>query len=108
MALALENHSHEVDKMEDGSFDIEDCQDKLNKFMKEELSQKQFLVYDLLFIQHKSEEEVAKKMGYKTSEKGRKAGYKQIKNLKKIFKQKAQEILDKEDIIPVKGVIKWS
>ena len=47
-------------------------------------------------------------MGYKTSEKGRKAGYKQIKNLKKVFKQKAQEILDKEDIIPVKGVIKWS
>ena len=31
------------------------------------------------------------KMGYKTSEKGRKAGYKQIKNLKKIFKQKLKK-----------------
>jgi hypothetical protein len=47
-------------------------------------------------------------MGYKTSEKGRKAGYKQIKNLKKIFKQKAQEILKNEDIISVRGVIPWN
>lgn len=108
MALTLENHTHEVGQMEDGSFDIQLCQDKLNEYMKKELSQKQFLVYDLLFIQHKDEEVVAKKMGYKTSEKGRKAGYKQIKNLKKIFKQKAQEILNREDIIPVKGAIKWS
>jgi hypothetical protein len=76
--------------------------------MKKDLSEKQFTVYKLLFIDHKSEEEVAKKMGYKTSEKGRKAGYKQIKNLKKIFKQKAQEILEKEDIIPVKSVMLWS
>jgi hypothetical protein len=54
------------------------------------------------------EEEVAKKMGYKTSEKGRKAGYKQIKNLKKIFKQKAQEILKTQDIITVRAVTPWS
>ena len=45
---------------------------------------------------------------YKTSEKGRKAGYKQIKNLKKIFKQKAQEILKTEDIIPNTEPPKWS
>ena len=53
------------------------------------------------------EEDVAIRMGYKTSEKGRKAGYKQIKNLKKIFKQKAQEILEKEDVIPDTNVIAW-
>jgi len=47
-------------------------------------------------------------MGYKTSEKGRKAGYKQIKNLKKIFKQKAQDILEHEDIIPYTEPPKWS
>ena len=69
---------------------------------------KQYLVYELLFIKHIDEEEVAQKMGYKTSEKGRKAGYKQIKNLKKIFKQKAQEILKNEDIISVNEVIPWN
>ena len=38
-------------------------------------------------------------MGYKTNEKGKKAGYKQIKNLKKLFKQIALKILQNEDII---------
>ena len=108
MALTLEYHSHEVGSMPDQSFDLMSAQDKLNVFMKKELSPKQYVVYDLLFVQHKEEEDVAKIMGYKTSEKGRKAGYKQIKNLKKVFKEKAQAILDKEDIIPVKGPIVWS
>lgn len=108
MALTLENHTNEVQAMEDNNFNIMDAQDKLNFFMKKELSEKQFLVYKLLFIDNKDEEEVAGEMGYKTSEKGRKAGYKQIKNLKKIFKQKAQEILDKEDVIPDTSVILWS
>ena len=102
MALTIENHSHEVGCMRDGNFSIEDSQDKLNFHMKKQLSPKQFTVYSLLFIENKDEEEVAKIMGYKTSEKGRKAGYKQIKNLKKVFKEKAQEILKTEDIISVR------
>lgn len=108
MALALENHCHEVGGMEDHGFDIMDAQEKLNQFMKKELSQKQYMVYELLYVKHEEEEKVAKIMGYKTSEKGRKAGYKQIKNLKKVFKQKAQSILEKEDIISVKGGLSWS
>ena len=44
------------------------------------------------------EEEVALYLGYKTSEKGRKAGYKQIKNLKAKFKKIAIKIIDKKDI----------
>ena len=108
MALALENHSHEVHSMEDHNFNIVDAQGKLNKCMKKALSTKQYIVYDLLFIKHIDEEVVAEKMGYKTSEKGRKAGYKQIKNLKKIFKQKAQDILKTEDIISVRAVTPWS
>ena len=102
MALTIENHYHEVGSMRDNNFDIIDAQGKLNLHMKKQLSPKQFTVYSLLFIENKDEEEVAKIMGYKTSEKGRKAGYKQIKNLKKVFKQKAQEILDTEDIISVR------
>jgi DNA-directed RNA polymerase specialized sigma24 family protein len=85
-----------------------EAQKKLNEHMKNELSQKQYQVYDLLFVQHLDEEDVARKMGYKTTEKGRKAGYKQIKNLKKIFKQKAQDILKREDIISVGSTILWS
>ena len=53
----------------------------------------------MLFIQNCTEEEVAKYLGFKTSEKKRSAGYKQIKNLKKIFQEKAKEILKEKDII---------
>jgi hypothetical protein len=94
--------------MQDQNFDLLASQDKLNEHMQKELSPKQYKVYELLFVKHLDEEEVAKKMGYKTSEKGRKAGYKQIKNLKKVFKQKAQEILKREDIISVRSTILWS
>ena len=61
MALALENHSHEANAIQDHDFDMTDAQNKLNEFMKQELSEKQFQVYDLLFIQHMDEEKVAKK-----------------------------------------------
>ena len=45
------------------------------------------------------EEEVALKLGYKTNEKGRKAGYKQIKNLKKQYKEKIIKIIRDNDIL---------
>ena len=53
----------------------------------------------MLFFEEKPEEEVAKFMGYKTNEKNRKAGYKQIKNLKKMLREKAEEIIRQNDII---------
>lgn len=108
MALALENHTHEVSAMRDYNFDIHNAQDKLNEHMAKKLSQKQYQVYELLFVQHLDEEDVAKQMGYKTSEKGRKAGYKQIKNLKKMFKETAQEILKTEDIISIYDPPSWT
>jgi DNA integrity scanning protein DisA with diadenylate cyclase activity len=53
----------------------------------------------MLFFDKCSEEDVAKFMGYKTNEKKRKAGYRQVKNLKKLFMQKATEIIEEFDII---------
>jgi hypothetical protein len=53
----------------------------------------------MLFFQDSSEEEVAAFMGYKTNEKKRKAGYRQVKNLKSIFQKKAEEIIKNFDII---------
>ena len=53
----------------------------------------------MLYFEKKSDEEVAIFLGYRSSEKNRKVGYKQIKNLKKLFKDKAVEILKNKDII---------
>ena len=44
------------------------------------------------------EEQVAIEMGFKSNESGRKAGYKQIKNLKNLFKQKAVNLLKNKGI----------
>jgi hypothetical protein len=63
------------------------------------LAPKQYRVYTRLFVDGADEEKVAAEMGYKTNEKGKKAGYKQIKNLKKLFRQVALKILQSEDIL---------
>jgi len=67
--------------------------------MKNALSAEHYTVYVMLFLEKKSEEDVADFMGYKTNEKNRKAGYKQIKNLKNMLKNKAKEIIYQNDII---------
>ena len=100
MALALENHAHEVNAMpEDGLWNMEDSIDKIHYYMKQELNEKKYNIYKMLYVDHLDESEVAKAMGYKTSEKGRTAGYKQIRNLKKFFKEKVTKIIDKYDIV---------
>ena len=51
---------------------------------------------------NKSETEVAALMGYKTSEKNRSPGYKQIKNIKKSIIEKVKKTLFDGDIDIVK------
>jgi RNA polymerase sigma factor (sigma-70 family) len=95
--LALENHSYEI-KNTNNSFEIELAEKRLHEEMKKKLSEKHYAIYQMLFVESLTDEEVAEKLGYKTSEKNRKAGYKQIKNLKKQFKEKAERILKTKDI----------
>ena len=66
--------------------------------MRKSLTPRHFFVYKMLFIDGISEDEVARILGYKSNEKGRKAGYKQIKNLKNQYKNVAKKIIVKEDI----------
>jgi DNA-directed RNA polymerase specialized sigma24 family protein len=98
MALTLEHHSQEVFKQPSDDVPIEEAESRLHKEMKKVLNERQYKIYSLLFIYHREEEDVAKEMGYKTTEKGRKAGYKQIKNLKKLFREKAEKILKTKDV----------
>ena len=97
--LAMEHHDFEVCSTPSNDFDVDSAQEKLHIEMKKHLSEKQYKIYKMLYIDLLEEDEVAKKMGYKSNEKGRKAGYKQIKNLKKQFKEKAVHILQNSDII---------
>jgi hypothetical protein len=99
LPLELENHSREVEEMPLHQLDFSQSISLLNQEMKKVLSENYFRAYQMLFFEKMSDEDVAKFLGYRSSEKNRKIGYKQIKNLKKLFRDKAIEILKNKDIL---------
>ena len=75
--------------------DIESKANDLHKIMKSALKANEWTAYEHLYVYNRSEEETAKLMGYKSNEKNRSPGYKQIKNLKKSIIKKVKEVLEK-------------
>jgi RNA polymerase sigma factor (sigma-70 family) len=71
---------------------------KLHEAMLSRLKPLEKIVYTLVYIENKSDKEVAKIMNYKTTEKGRQPGYKHIKNLKKSIIEKVKKALKKGEI----------
>jgi RNA polymerase sigma factor (sigma-70 family) len=99
MPLAMENHQQEIDNRPETKIDFSGSITRLNEILKYELSEQHYRVYMMLFFENASEDEVAKFMGFKSNEKNRAAGYKQIKNIKKMLKEKVQDVISKHDII---------
>jgi len=99
LPLELENHTREVEDISFDTLDFDDAVRSLNTEMQKVLSPNYYAAYQMLFFEKKTDEEVAKFLGYRSSEKNRKIGYKQIKNLKKLFRDKAIEILKNKDIL---------
>ena len=91
--VPLENHQQEVYSLSEHRLDLQSNINKIHKKMKEVLRPIEWKVYNYLYIQNLSEEEAAKKMGYKTSEKNRSPGYKQIKNIQKNIILKAKKMI---------------
>ena len=79
-------------------FDIDKATEKLNILMKEHLSEKHYKIYKMIHIENLDINKAAEKLGYKSNEKGRKAGYKQIKNFEKMFKVLAKKLIKEHDI----------
>ena len=91
----LEYHDNEViNKVNLVNVDLERSVDKLHEKMEKILPPKKFQIYKMLYIDFIDKEEVAKAMGYKSTEKNRKAGYKHIKNMEKWFIEQAKKMLD--------------
>jgi DNA-directed RNA polymerase specialized sigma24 family protein len=99
LAVTIENHTNEIQQREDEFIDLERATKKISIELKPHLTEKQFIAFKMLFVENHSEEKVANFLGYKTNEKRRSAGYKQIKNLKKIFQERVKQILRNKDII---------
>lgn len=99
IAVSTEDHMYEMGYNPEETMCFDSCVHKLNHYMKITLTPIHFKAYHMLYFEKATEEDVAKFMGYKTNEKKRKAGYRQVKNLKKMFMEKATEIIQEHDII---------
>lgn len=99
--LSIEDHSQEISNKPDDFFDIEGPAKKLHKYMKSILKSNEWKVYEMIYLKHYTDEQAAIVMGFKTTEKNRAPGYKQIKNIKKSIIAKVKEVLysDSSDII---------
>jgi len=97
--LSTEDFVKEVRGREYTDFDFNGSLKRLDIYMEIKLSETHYVAYRMLYFEDKTEEDVAKFMGYKISPQKRKLGYRQVKNLKKKFLETALEILKENDII---------
>ena len=98
MALPLEKHRNEVYENSAIQSDIETGIIRLTAKLKEVLKPNEWLVYEGFYLNNKSEIEIAKELNFKTTEKNRSPGYKQIKNIQKSVIAKAKRILERDDL----------
>jgi DNA-directed RNA polymerase specialized sigma24 family protein len=93
LTVSIENHSQEINDMPMDSLNVEETAKNIHLKMQKVLKPIEWKVYYHLYVEGKDEEQTAKLMGYRTSEKNRVAGYKQIKNIKKIIILKVKKHL---------------
>jgi RNA polymerase sigma factor (sigma-70 family) len=98
LPLALENHTKEVHEMQDGKVDIEESAKNIHRKMQQVLKPTEWKVYQMLYIEHKDEDQVASSMGYRTNEKNRAPGYKQVQNIKKAIMIKVKKYIYSDEI----------
>ena len=96
--VSLETNYFDRYTVPEDHYSIGSAVQSLHLLMRQYLNDRHFIIYKMLFIDHIDEEVVAKVLGYKSNEKGRKAGYKQIKNLKNFYKKVAKKICVETDI----------
>ena len=90
------HHEQEVYNIPEENDNLLKRVEDLHVKMKIALSPMQYKFYDLFYIKGHTEEEVAKMMGYKTNEKNRTPGYKQMPNMKKSIIEKAKKVIEKD------------
>jgi|TARA_R100000152_G_C6780447_1_gene213221 hypothetical protein len=97
--LSTEDFVQEVEGRPYDGFDFDVSLSKLDVYMEKKLTEVHYKAYKMLYFEEKTEEDVARFMGYKLSPQKNKLGYRQVKNLKKKFLETAIEIINEEDII---------
>ena len=97
--MSTEDFATEIQGRAYTDFDFSTSLRRLNIQMEIKLTSTHYVAYRMLYFEDKTEEDVARFMGYKISPQKKKLGYRQVKNLKKKFLEVALEILQEHDII---------
>lgn len=91
LPLPLEHHTQEVYDKPNVNIDIDRGLASLDKQMKKELKPIEYRVFKFLYVEGGKEENIARLLGFKTTEKNRLPGYRQIKNIKDLIFDKVKE-----------------
>lgn len=93
MAVSIEDHSFEINNQACNSHDIKKASENLHAKMEEVLRPIEWKVYQLLYIENKTEEQVCKILDFKYDKNAKTAYNKQLRNIQKSIIKKAKECL---------------
>ncbi len=96
-AVPLPNHELEVHNIPSQEINYDKSIEIFHKEMEKVLNTHEFRIYKMLFIEHLSEEEIAKRLNFKTTG-SRAPGYMRIKQIEKIALEKGRELLKEIDL----------
>lgn len=94
----LEDHENHVHSITDNLVDVEGAILNMHTKMKEVLTKSEWDIYFRIHIEHKTEDITAQELGFKTTEAGRKMGYKRIRQVRTLIYKKAKKILAEDGI----------
>jgi DNA-directed RNA polymerase specialized sigma24 family protein len=92
MAVSIEDHSYEINNQVCINSDIQKATQNLHEKMKQVLKPVEWKVYELLYINHKTEEQVCKILKFKYDKEAKSAYNKQLKNIQKSIIRKAKQL----------------
>lgn len=98
MTVSVEDHSYEINNQSAPQYNIQRAAANLHEKMKKILKPIEWRVYDLLYIQNKTEEYVCKNLEFKYDKKAKTTYNKQLRNIQKAIIKKAKECLDNGEI----------
>ena len=98
MAVSIEDHSYEINNQLCVNLDIQKATQNLHQKMKQILKPVEWKVYELLYIDYKTEEQVCKILKIKYDKKAKSAYNKQLKNIQKSIIKKAKQCLANGEI----------
>lgn len=93
MAVSIEDHSFEINNQTCNAHDIKKASENLHAKMEEMLRPIEWKVYQLLYIENKTEEQVCKILDFKYDKNAKTAYNKQLRNIQKSIIKKAKECL---------------